>query len=402
MIQVSVHSAVERITRGTAQVIGKQELEEKLKAGVCLKVKLGADPTAPDLHLGHAVVLEKLRDFQELGHEIIFLIGDFTARIGDPTGKSKTRPPLSVSQIAQNTATYFEQVKKILKPERLSIRYNAEWLQHISMQQVIELCACVTVAQLIEREDFKKRLEAHQAISFHELLYPLLQGYDSVVLQADVEVGGTDQTFNLLMGRELQQQYGQPPQIVITMPLLEGLDGVQKMSKSLNNYVGLAEPAEQAFGKLMSISDALMWRYFHILLHVQPAELEKMQQDIVQNKAHPMVLKKSMAHGIIKKYWSPEEADAAQAQFEALFQQRDYSQAKTVSLPANTPNPLWIVDLLKLLGAVPSSSEARRLLQDGAVRIDDMVHQDFQEKILWQAGMTIRVGKHRIYCLAEQ
>lgn len=389
------------IERGAVQVIGKKELEQKIQENKTLKIKLGADPTAPDLHLGHAVVLEKLRDFQELGHEVIFLIGDFTARIGDPSGKSKTRPPLTGEQIAHNTVTYFEQVSKILDPAKISIRYNSEWLASLTPQQIIELCAKVTVAQLIEREDFKNRLTTHQPISFHELLYPLLQGYDSVVLEADVELGGTDQTFNLLMGRELQSQYDQNAQTVITMPLLEGLDGVAKMSKSLNNYVGLAEPPVQAFGKLMSISDTLMWRYYNLLLHISAQEISALQEKVAYGSAHPMVLKKAMAHAIISKYWSALDADVAQENFEALFQQKDYSQAESKILPEGTPNPLWIVELLKLLGAVKSSSEARRLLQENAVRINDEVVSDFKAHIPWHPGLTIKVGKHRIYCIAE-
>lgn len=389
--------ALERIIEGTELVINQEELAKRLAQGKALKIKLGADPTAPDLHLGHAVVLSKLKDFQDLGHEVIFLIGDFTAKIGDPTGKSKTRPPLTAEQIAQNTATYFEQVSKILDPALVKIRFNSDLLGHLSAQQIIELCAKVTVARLIEREDFKNRIEKQQPISFHELLYPLFQGYDSVALNADVEIGGTDQTFNLLMGRELQHQYGQEPQIVITMPLLEGLDGVAKMSKSLGNYIGLTEPAAQAYGKLMSISDTLMWRYFSILLRKDKQEISSMQERIAAGTAHPMALKKEMAHAIIAKFWSSVDADSAQEQFEAVFQKKDYSQATPITVPKETANPLWIVDFLKLIGAVQTSSEARRLLDAGAVHIDDNKITDFKAHITWKSGMHVKVGKHRIY-----
>lgn len=389
--------ALERILEGTELVVNQEELRKKLEQGKPLKVKLGADPTAPDLHLGHAVVLSKLKDFQDLGHEVIFLIGDFTAKIGDPTGKSKTRPPLTEQQIADNTATYFEQVGRILDPALTKIRFNSDLLKNLSAQQIIELCAKTTVARLIEREDFKNRIENHQPISFHELLYPLFQGYDSVALHADVELGGTDQTFNLLMGRELQHHYGQEPQIVITMPLLEGLDGVAKMSKSLGNYIGLTENPTQAYGKLMSISDTMMWRYYALLLRTTKQEISALQERVASGTAHPMELKKQMAHGIIAKFWSSVDADAAQEQFEAVFQKKDYSQATPITIPAATANPLWVVDFLKLLGAIQTSSEAKRLLEAGAVYIDDQKITDFKAQISWKSGMQVKVGKHRIY-----
>ncbi len=388
---------LERIVEGAELVVSNADLEKKLARGKPLTIKLGADPTAPDLHLGHAVVLSKLKDFQDLGHNVIFLIGDFTARIGDPTGKSKTRPPLTDKQIAQNTATYFEQVSKILDPALIKIRFNSELLSPLSAQQIIELCAKVTVARLIEREDFKNRMQKHEPIGFHELLYPLFQGYDSVALKADVEIGGTDQTFNLLMGRELQEHYGQEPQIVITMPLLEGLDGVAKMSKSLGNYIGLTEPASQAYGKLMSISDKLMWRYFALLLRKTKQEMSSMQEHVASGATHPMELKKEMAHDIIAKFWSIPEADAAQEQFQAVFQKKDYSQATPIQLAKDTANPIWIVDFLKLLGAIQTSSEAKRLLEAGAVSIDDQKITDFKAQVSWKPGMHIKVGKHRIY-----
>jgi len=393
-------TVLEDIAQGTVQIVPEGELQKKLSSGKKLNIKLGMDPTSPDLHLGHAVVLSKLKQFQDLGHNVIFLIGDFTSRIGDPSGRSKTRPSLSDEDIANNMKTYFEQVGKILDADKVQVRYNSEWLSKLDMADLVKLAAKVTVARLIEREDFKNRLEQKQPISFHELLYPIFQGYDSVVLDADVELGGTDQTFNLLMGRFLQEQFGKEPQVVITVPLLEGLDGTQKMSKSLGNAIGLAEPAEQAFGKLMSISDTLMWRYFELLLGTPKAEISQMQERVAASNLHPMSLKKDMAHKIVAKFWSLREADEARATFEALFQKKDYSKAKEVSLPSGTANPLWVVDLLKLIGAIKTSSEAKRLIEANGLSIDGEVVSDFKASISWKTGMIIKAGKHRIYQLA--
>jgi tyrosyl-tRNA synthetase len=384
------------IQQGTAQVIPEKELEKKLKSGKKLKIKLGMDPTAPDLHLGHAVVLSKLKTFQDLGHEVIFVIGDFTARIGDPTGRSKTRPPLTQKDIEHNMRTYFEQVGKILDPKNLTVRYNSEWLDKLSAADMVQLCSKVTLARLTEREDFANRIKENQPVSFHELLYPLFQAYDSVVLQADVELGGTDQTFNLLMGRFLQEQYGQAPQVVITVPLLEGLDGVKKMSKSLGNAIGIAEQPDEAFGKLMSISDKLMWRYFSLLLEIPKQELSAMEEKVAYGNTHPMALKKQMAHDIIARFWSKSDADKAQETFEALFQKKDYSKAQEVTL-ADIANPIWVVELLKTIGAISSSSEAKRLIESKAVLIDGEPVAEFKQEIKWQSGMIIKVGKHRIY-----
>ena len=388
---------VEKIIAGTVQVSPQADLEKKLASGKKLKIKLGMDPTAPDLHLGHAIVLSKMKDFQDLGHEVIFLIGDFTSRIGDPSGRSKTRPALSDQEIERNMKTYFEQVGKILDPKKVTIRYNSEWLSKLSMEDLIKLASKVTVARLIERDDFQKRLKEQQPISFHERFYPIFQGYDSVALDADVELGGTDQTFNLLMGRFLQEQFGKEPQIVITTPLLEGLDGVQKMSKSLGNAVGLADSVSDAFGKLMSISDDLMWRYFALLLAKTPAEISEMQEKVAYGAIHPMALKKDMAHQIIEKFWSTKEADAARDSFEAVFQKKDYSKAQSVSLPADAANPIWIVELLKKIGAIKTSSEAKRLIESKSILIDGEPIIDFKAEVPWKSGMTLKVGKHRIY-----
>lgn len=396
----NVKKSLETIKHGAVDCLPEKALVEKLESGKKLKVKLGMDPTAPDLHLGHAVVLKKMKQLQDLGHEVIFLIGDYTARIGDPSGKSKTRPPLTGEQIAQNAQTYFEQVKKILDPERLVISYNSQWLEKLDFADTIKLCSKITVARLIERDDFAKRLKNNQPVALHELLYPVMQGYDSVEMQADIELGGTDQTFNLLCGRFLQEQFDQEAQVVITMPLLEGLDGVEKMSKSLGNAIGLTEDPSEAYGKLMSISDTLMWRYYHLLLEKTEAEINQMKQDVADQKVHPMDLKKQMAFGIIEQFWSQAEAQVAQQKFEALFQKKDYSKAKEVMLSDDLKKePLWIVQLLKELQAVQSTSEARRLIQSGAVRINDEQIKDFSAQLKIENGMTVKVGKHRIFKL---
>jgi len=394
-----IEKALAILTQGSVDCLPAGALKKKLESGKKLKIKLGMDPTAPDLHLGHAVVLRKMRQFQDLGHEIIFLIGDYTARIGDPTGKSKTRPPLSDEDIEKNSKTYFEQIKRILDPEKVRIEYNSRWLSKLSFGDTIQLCAKVTVARLLERDDFAKRMANQQPIALHELLYPIMQGYDSVALDADVELGGTDQTFNLLCGRFLQEQYGKAPQIILTTPLLEGLDGVEKMSKSLGNYIGLTDEPADAYGKLMSISDALMWRYFSLLLSKSDAEIVAMQAAVHIGTVHPMDLKKQMALGIIQEFWSHEQAIAAQDNFIALFQKKDLSQGKQVTLPATMSNPVWIIDLLKELQAISSTSEGKRLIESGAVSIDGKAITEFKHEVAWQPGMSIRVGKHRIYLL---
>ena len=387
---------LDKIKSGTSQVLPANELEKKLSKNRPLKIKLGMDPTAADLHLGHAVVLNKLKVFQDLGHEIIFLIGDFTAKIGDPTGRSKTRPPLTDKEIKSNTKTYFDQVSKILDPKKIKVSYNSEWLSKLSCHDILSLTSKVTVARLIERDDFSKRLAGSLPVGMHELLYPIFQGYDSVVLHADIELGGTDQTFNLLFGRYLQERYDQEPQVIITVPLLEGLDGTEKMSKSLGNAIGLAEDSAEAYGKLMSISDELMWRYYSLLLNRSDDEITEMKN----GKDHPMELKKGMARGIIKRYWSAEESVSAQKNFEDLFQKKDLSKAKSVSLPEGYKNPEWIVQLLKDIGSVVTTSDAKRLIESGAVSIDGEKVTDFKAQISWQSGMHIKVGKHKFYTIA--
>lgn len=392
--------AIDILMTGVAQVLPADGLEKKLAAGRPLRVKLGADPTAADLHLGHAVVLSKLRQFQDAGHTIQFIIGDFTALIGDPSGKSKTRPPLSAEQIAVNAQTYFEQVGKILDTSKLEVFTNNTWLGKLNLNDFIRIAGKLTVARILEREDFAKRYKAGTAIGFHELFYPILQAYDSVELQSDIELGGTDQTFNLLMGRFLQEQYGQEPQIIMTTPLLEGLDGVHKMSKSLDNYIGLAEPAGTAYGKLMSLSDELMWRYWTLLSGKGASEIAQMQSEVKDGSRHPLACKKELAHVIVSRFWSANDADEAAAQFTALFQKKDYSQAEEVVLPEGYDNPVWVVDLMRTIGAVQTSSEARRLISSGAVWVNRERITDFKATVSWQQGMTIKVGKHRIYRLA--
>ena len=295
--------------------------------------------------------------------------------------------------------TYLEQVGRILDANNIVIRYNSEWLDPISMKEFVKLCAKVTVARLIEREDFANRIANQQSISFHELLYPIFQAYDSVALKADIEIGGTDQTFNLIMGRYLQEQFGTDAQVVITMPLLEGLDGIHKMSKSLGNAIGLAEPADQAYGKLMSISDKLMWRYFKLLLHVDDLELSQLESRVAGGSTHPMELKKKLAHDIIAKFWSKTEAAKAQETFEALFQKHDYTKAQETMLPRETPNPIWIVDLVKTIATITSSSEIKRLIESKAVSVDGVDITDFSAKITIKDGMVVKVGKHKIYKL---
>ena len=393
-------TSLELLKVGTIAVIPEKDFEKKLATGKKLRIKLGMDPTAPDLHLGHAVVLRKLRQFQDMGHEILCLIGDFTATIGDPTGKSKTRPVLSNEDILKNTKTYLQQVNRVLVPDKFTLCFNSEWLSKLGCADLLKLCGKVTLARLIEREDFHNRLQEKSSIGFHELFYPLMQGYDSVELRADVEIGGTDQTFNLLMGRFLQEQYGQEPQVIMTLPLLEGLDGTEKMSKSLGNYIGLTEEPQQAYGKLMSISDTLMWRYYEVLLLTPPAHISVLQEKVRSGDLHPLVAKKEMAHQVISAFWSPSQADTAQQYFESVFQQGDFSQAQEIALPEGTASPLWIVDLLKALGGVATSSDAKRLIETKSVLIDGEAVVDFKALVDWKSGMVIKVGKHRIYKIA--
>jgi tyrosyl-tRNA synthetase len=385
----TIESQIKKICEGTASVIPLKDLEKKLLKGIPLNIKLGADPTAPNLHLGHVVVLEKLKDLQDLGHQILFLIGDFTGRIGDPTGKSKTRPPLTEEQIEENTKTYISQIGKVLDLSKTKIVYNSAWLDKLTSRDWIKLCSKVTLLQIIEREDFSKRLTEKTPIGFHELLYPILQAYDSVVLKADIEIGGTDQTFNLMMGRSLQEEFNQEPQITITMPILEGLDGIQKMSKSLKNDIGLMDKPKDVFGKLMSISDKMMWKYYLLLLRKTETEIE-----YIKNSIHPIEAKKNLAYEVIKKYWSEKEAIEEKKIFEEIFQENIFENATVFNCDKNKYN---IIDLIVLIDTKLSRSETRRLIESGAVSINK--NKILDHKFIYNIidNDFIKIGKHRIY-----
>ena len=390
----AIEQAIQTIRRGCEELIVEDELKKKLASGRKLRVKLGLDPTAPDLHLGHTVVINKLRDFQRLGHQVQFLIGDFTGMIGDPTGKNQTRPPLTREEILANAKTYRDQVFKILDPARTQILFNSEWSDKLGAEGMIRLAARYTVARLLERDDFAKRYKSGQPIAVHELLYPLMQGYDSVAMKADVELGGTDQKFNLLVGRELQKDYGQEQQCVLTMPLLEGLDGRDKMSKSLGNYVGIAEPPQEMYGKLMSISDPLMWRYIE-LLSFEPAPTIAQWKREVEQGANPRDIKVRFAKEIVARFHDAAAAEAAQAEFEQRFRHGVLPQDMpevTVQAPADG---LPIAQLLKLSQLAASASEALRAIEQGGVRIDGERVTDRSLRL--QAGKThtVQVGKRK-------
>lgn len=382
------------IRRGTEEVLTEQSLESKLAENRPLRIKAGFDPTAPDLHLGHTVLINKLRQFQDLGHEILFLIGDFTGMIGDPTGKNVTRKPLSRQQIAENAATYKEQIFKILDPEKTLVRFNSEWLTELGAAGLIEVASQHTVARMLERDDFGKRYKSGQPIAIHEFLYPLIQGYDSVVLKADVELGGTDQKFNLLVGRQLQENYGQVPQVVITMPILEGLDGVQKMSKSLGNYIAIADPAEEMFGKIMSISDDLMWRYFELLSLRPMDEIEAWRQEGASG-ANPRDFKFRLAEEIVTRFHSVGSATDALESFKARFQKGaipDNLELKRLRVPETG---YAIANLLKDAGLTSSTSESYRVLKQGGVRIDGEKVSDSNLILTPGTIQVYQVGKRK-------
>ena len=386
--------ALELIKRGCDELIVEEELVRKLRTGRQLRIKLGLDPTAPDLHLGHTVVINKLRHFQELGHQVQFLIGDFTGMIGDPTGKNQTRPPLSREEILANAETYREQAFKILDADRTQILFNSEWSDKLGAEGMIRLAARYTVARLLERDDFNKRFKANQPIAVHELLYPLMQGYDSVAMKADVELGGTDQKFNLLVGRELQKDFGQEPQCIVTMPLLEGLDGREKMSKSLGNYVGIAEPPREIFGKLMSISDELMWRYIE-LLSFESLEKIKDWKNQVASGANPRDVKARFAKEIVARFHGAQAAQAAEAEFERRFRHGAPPQdMPEMTLPAPAEG-LPLARLLKLANLAASASEALRAVEQGGVRIDGERVSDRALRFFSGKTLVIQVGKRK-------
>jgi|1185.fasta_scaffold11894_2 tyrosyl-tRNA synthetase len=390
----AIKQAIQTIRRGSDELIVEEELAKKLASGRKLRVKLGLDPTAPDLHLGHTVVINKLRDFQELGHQVQFLIGDFTGMIGDPTGKNQTRPPLTREEILKNAETYREQVFKILDPERTQILFNSEWSDRLGAEGMIRLASRYTVARLLERDDFSKRFKNNQPIAVHELLYPLMQGYDSVAMKADVELGGTDQKFNLLVGRELQKDAGQEPQCVLTMPLLEGLDGRDKMSKSLGNYVGIAEAPQEMFGKLMSISDTLMWRYFELLSFQPMSTVEQWKREI-EGGANPRDVKVRLGKEIVARFHGAAAAESAQAEFDQRFRHGVLPQNMpevTVHSPAEG---LAITQLLKVAQLTASTSEAARAIEQGGVKIDGERVTDRGLRVLPGKTLTVQVGKRK-------
>lgn len=393
---------LETIKRGTAEIVPENELMEKLKKSISknkpLHIKLGLDPTAPDIHLGHTVVLQKLKQFQDLGHKITILLGDYTARIGDPTGKSETRKQLSEEQIRANARTYQEQIFKILDKSLTNVVFNSEWLAPLTFADVIGLAAKYTVARMLERDDFAKRFENEMPISVHEFFYPLMQGYDSVALEADVELGGTDQKFNLLMGRHLQKEYGQEPQVALMMPILEGLDGIQKMSKSLGNYIGITESPREMFGKTMSIADELMIRYFELVTQVTLEEISVIEKGLKDGSLHPRDVKMRLGREIVTIYHGAEAAQRAEEEFKNIFQKKE--------LPDEVPEcrldsgeladgRIWLPKLLALAGLASGTSEGKRLVQQGAVKIDEEKITDPDIKLIPVDGMIIKAGKRK-------
>ncbi len=395
MNMVDLETQLGIIKRGAVEILPEEELIAKLKRGRPLRIKAGFDPTAPDLHLGHTVLIQKMKQFQELGHEVIFLIGDFTGMIGDPTGKSETRKQLTGDEVAKNAETYKEQIFKVLDPEKTIVEFNHRWMEKMDAVAMIGLAAKYTVARMLERDDFKQRYQKQQSISIHEFLYPLMQGYDSVVLKADVELGGTDQRFNLLVGRELQREYGQEAQVVLTMPLLEGLDGVQKMSKSLKNYIGITETPEDMFGKIMSISDALMWRYYELLSDRDLGEVQNLRSQVDDGSLHPMAVKKALGMELVTRFHGASAAEAARSYFETKFQKK--ATPTDIRTQFAAPEPIWIcrliVDVVKF---AKSTSEARRLIAQGAVKVDGQVVSDANFQFHYPQHQILEVGKNRI------
>jgi len=391
---VSVDESLTLIQRGADEIIPAEGLVERLRSGRPLRIKAGFDPTAPDLHLGHTVLINKLRQFQQLGHEILFLIGDFTGMIGDPTGKSATRPALTQEQVNENARSYQEQIFKILDPDKTEIVFNSTWMGKMSAADMIQLAGKHTVARMLERDDFNKRYTGGMPIAIHEFLYPLVQGYDSVAMNADVELGGTDQKFNLLVGRELQRQYGQNPQVILTMPILEGLDGVQKMSKSLNNYIGINDQPGEMFGKIMSISDELMWRYFELLSFKPMSEIESLRKQVSEGE-NPRDVKFKLAREIVARFHSVAEAKAAQDEFINRFRKGEMpDEIAEVSLQAEA-GIIPIANLLKNAGLTQSTSDALRMIRQGAVKIDGEKVEDTKLEINVSSTHIYQVGKRR-------
>jgi len=398
-MKLTIDEQVALIERGAVNIIAREELVTKLKraqdTGVPLKVKAGFDPTAPDLHLGHTVLIQKMKHFQELGHEINFLIGDFTGMIGDPTGKSETRRPLTPEQVKKNAETYKEQVFKILDPQKTKVVFNSTWLNPLTSQEFIKLAAQLTVARMLEREDFKVRFENGRPISIHEFLYPLVQGYDSVALHADVELGGTDQLFNLLMGRDLQRVWGQEPQVVITMPLLEGLDGVNKMSKSLGNYIGITESADDIYGKTLSVSDDLMFRYYELLSDLAAGEIDQLKSGMAAGTLHPKKVKQQLARELAARFYGADAARQAEENFERVFSQHELpEEMPEFTLPVSDEG-IWLPKLLAETEMVKGTGEARRMIQQGAVTVNGEKAGDVEQIVAAQGELILKVGKRR-------
>jgi len=394
----SVKEQMALLERGVVDFISKEDLEKKLEksieSGEPLRIKAGFDPTAPDLHLGHTVLIQKLKHFQELGHQILFLIGDFTGMIGDPTGKSETRKALTQEDVARNAESYKIQIFKILDPQKTQIVFNSEWLGGLSSYDMVKLASQLTVARMLERDDFKKRFENQQPISIHEFMYPLVQGYDSVALKADVELGGTDQLFNLLMGRELQKSAGQPPQVVMTMPLLEGLDGVNKMSKSLGNYIGITDSADDIYGKVLSVSDALMYRYYHLLSDLSVEAIDGLKNGVESGTLHPKEVKKKLARELTARYYGDEEAVKAEENFERVFKQHGVPDEIPEKVIA-AGDAIWLPRLLVDTEMVTGTGEARRMIKQNAVSLDDVKVDDDTMIVDTRGEILIKVGKRR-------
>lgn len=403
MKAVPIDEQLSILSRGTAEIISIEELRSALeraqKENRPLRVKLGTDPSAPDIHLGHTVVYRKLKQFQDLGHEVYFLVGDFTGRIGDPTGKSTTRKPLTREEVEANAKTFAQQVYKILDPDKTKIVFNSTWLSPLTFEDVIKLASKYTVARMLERDDFAKRYQENKPISIHEFFYPLMQGYDSVALRADVELGGTDQKFNLLVGRELQREFGQTPQIALMMPLLVGTDGVQKMSKSLGNYIGIDEKPEEMYGKVMSIPDELMLNYYELVTEVPIDEIKSIFAGLEAGKLHPRDVKRRLAREIVGLYHGQEAAKAAEETFDLVFRRGDIPENIPVfQVPLEEldgPAQIWVVKLLVLAGLVSSSSEARRMIKQGAVKLDGIRIDDESAQVELDSERVIQVGKRK-------
>jgi tyrosyl-tRNA synthetase len=397
----SVEEQLEYLKKGCVDIIQEEELKAKLtrslKKAKPLRVKAGFDPTAPDIHLGHTVLLRKMKHFQDLGHDVVFLIGDFTGLIGDPSGRSTTRPPMTREEILENAETYKVQIFKILDQEKTTIDFNSRWLEKLTSFDIINLAAKYTVARILERDDFSNRLKAGLPISAHELLYPLMQAYDSVALEADVELGGTDQKFNLLVGRDIQREFGQDPQVIMTMPLLEGLDGIEKMSKSLNNYVGITEPPGEIFGKIMSISDPLMFRYYELLTDKSLSQIAKWKRDTKEEKLNPKDLKSRLAQLLVSDFWGKKEAEKAAQEFDRVFRKKEIpSEIEEIEVQSQD---ILLIDLLSSRDIFPSRAEAKRMMRQGGVYLDEQRIEDITYKLdlRKKSDYILKIGKRKFY-----